>query len=140
VPPVRNARRTSYPIPSFERAKIPISERATFRIYEHAQCRVFERTSLQCAYVILCRQQMGSCGVLRARRSALVLATSTRCLRRAHSIGRGCRVHTCVMAIGADFKMYLLRQFCSNRVIFFTMHRRRRRKKMMEQNVEIRIL
>jgi len=40
-------------------------------------------------------------------------------LRRAHSIGRGCRVHTCVTAIGADFKMYLLRQFCSNRVEFF---------------------
>ena len=27
-------------------------------------------------------------------------------LQRAHSIGRGCRVHTCAMAIGADFKMY----------------------------------
>jgi len=92
-----------------------ISERATFRIYEHAQCRVVERTSLQRAYVITCRQQMGSSAVLRARRSALVLEASTRYLRRAHSIGRGCRVHTFVMAIGADFKMYLLRQFCSNR-------------------------
>ena len=38
----------------------------------------------------------------------------TRWLRRARSIGRGCRVHTCVMAIGADFRLYLLRQFCSN--------------------------
>jgi len=59
----------------------------------------------------------------------LVLAASTRCLRRAHSIGRGCRVHTCAMTIGADFKIYLLRQFCSNRVDFFTIHRRHRRKK-----------
>jgi len=63
--------------------------------------------------------QMGSSAVLQARRSALVLAASTRCLRRAHSIGRGCRVHTCVMAIAADFKMYLLHQFCSNRFKFF---------------------
>jgi len=29
----------------------------------------------------------------------------------------------------ANFKMYLLRQFCSNRVDFFTIHRRHRRKK-----------
>ena len=47
------------------------------------------------------------------------------CLQR----GRGCRVRTCVMAIGTVFKMYLLCQFCSNRVEFFTIHRRRRRKK-----------
>ena len=106
-----------------------ISERAPFRIYEHAKCRVFERTSLQRAYVIPCRQQMGSSAMLLARRSALMLAASTRCLHRAHSIGRRCRVHTCVMAIGADFRMYLLRQFCSNRVEFFTIHRRHRRKK-----------
>ena len=33
--------------------------------------------------------------------------------------GAGCRVHTCVMAIWADFKMYLLCQFCSNRARFF---------------------
>ena len=32
-------------------------------------------------------------------------------------------------AIGTDFKMYLFRQFCSNRVeFFFTIHRRHRRK------------
>jgi len=85
-----------------------ISERAAFRIYEHAQCRVFERTSLQRVYVIPCRQQMVSSAVLRARRRALMLAATT-----------GCRVNTCVMAIGADFKMCLLRQFCSNRVEFF---------------------
>ena len=29
----------------------------------------------------------------------------------------------------ANFKMYLLRQFCSNRLDFFTIHRRHRRKK-----------
>ena len=58
------------------------------------------------------------------------------CLQR----GRGCRVRTCVMAVGADFKMYLLRQFCSNRVEFFTIHRRHRCKETMDQNFEIRIL
>jgi len=109
-------RRAQFRVPNVPRSQI--SERAPFRIYEHAQCRVFERTCLQRAYVIPCRQQMGSSAVLRARRSALVLAASTRCSRRASSIGRGCRVHTCVMALGADFKMYLLRQFCSNRVDF----------------------
>jgi len=49
--------------------------------YEHAQCGVFERTCLQRAYVIPCRQQMGSFAVLWARRSALVLAASTWCLQ-----------------------------------------------------------
>jgi len=94
MPPVLNARRTLCPFPN-----LPISrnsERDPFRIYEHAQCRLFERTSLQRAYV------MGSSAVLRARRSTLVLAASKRCLRRAHSIGRGCCVHTCIMAIGTD--------------------------------------
>jgi len=44
--------------------------------------------------------------------------------------------------IGKNFKMYLLRQFCSNRVEFCTinLHRRHRRKKMMDQNFEIPIL
>jgi len=116
-PQLRSERRAQFRVPNVPRCRI--SERAPFRIYDHAQCRVFGRTSLQRAYVIPCRQQMGSSAVLRARRSALVLAASMRCLRRAHSIGRGCRVHTCVIAIGADFKMYLLRQFCSNRVKFF---------------------
>jgi len=40
----------------------------------------------------------------------------------------------------ANFKMYLLRQFCLNWVEFFTIHRRHRRKKMMDQNFEIQIL
>jgi len=80
--------------------------------------------------IIPCRQQMGSSAVLWACRSTLVLAASTRCLRWAHSIGRGCRVHTCVMVIGADFIIYLLHQFCLNRVNFFTIHRRHRCKKL----------
>ena len=46
----------------------------------------------------------------------------------------------CGIAIGTNFKIYLLRQFCSNRVEFFTIHRRHRRKKMMDQNFDIRIL
>jgi len=127
-------RRALFQVPNVPRSRI--SERAPFWIYEHAQCRVFERTSLQRAYVIPCRQQMGSSAVLRARSSELVLAASMRCLRRAHSIGRGCRVHTCIMAIRADFKMYLLRQFCSNRVDFFTIHRTHRRKKRWTRNLK----
>jgi len=102
-------RRAQFRVPNVPRSRI--SKRAPFQIYEHAQRRVFERTCLQCAYVIPCQQQMGSFAVLRTRRSTLVLAAKH---RRAHSIGRGCRVHTCVMVIGADFIMYLLRQFCSN--------------------------
>ena len=76
----------------------------------------FWSTCLQRAYVIPCRQQMWSSAVLRARRSALALAAKH---QRAHSIGRGCSVHTCITATAADFKMYLLRQFCSNGVDFF---------------------
>jgi len=102
-------------VPNVSRSRI--SERAPLRIYEHTQCRVFEHNSLQRAYVIPCRQQMGSSAVLR-----FVLAASTRCLRLAHSIGRGCCVHACVMAIGADFKIYLHRQFLfeSSRIFYNT--------------------
>jgi len=110
-------RRAQFRVPNMPRSRI--SERAPFRTYEHTQCRVFERTSLQRAYVIPCRQQMGSSAVIWACHSALVLTACTRCLRRAHSIGWGCRIHTCVMAIGADFKMYLLHQFRWNQVEFF---------------------
>jgi len=67
-------RRAQFRVPNVPRSRI--SERVPFRIYEHAQCRLFERTSLQRTYVIPCRQQMGSSAVLRARRSALVLAVS----------------------------------------------------------------
>jgi len=131
-------RRAQFRVPNVPRSRI--SERASFRIYEHTQCGVFERTCLQCAYVIPCQQQMGSSAVLWARRSTLVLAASTRCLRWAHSIGRGCRVHTCIMVIGADFKMYLIRQFCSSRVEFFYNTQETQTQKMMDQNFEIHIL
>ena len=107
-----------------------ISERAPFWIYEHAQCRVFERTSSQHAYVIPRQQQMG-------HPLCYGHAAAARwCLQH----GWGCRVRTCVMAIGTDFKMCLLRKFCSNGVDFFTIHRRRSSRKMMDQNFEIRIL
>jgi len=130
-------RRAQFRVPNVPRSRI--SERAPFRIYEHAQCRCFERTSLQRAYVIPCRQQIWSSAVLRARRSALVLPAKHRWV---YSIGRGCRVHTCVMALGADLKMHLLRLFCSSRVEFFTIHRRQetQTQKMMDQKFEIRIL
>jgi len=126
-------RRAQCRVPNVPRSRI--SEHAPFQIYEHAQCQVFERTCLQRAHVIPCWQQMGLTAVLWACRSVLVLPAKH---RRAHSSGRGFHVHTCVMAIGADFKMYLLRQFCWNRVeFFFTILRRHRRKKMMDQNFEI---
>ena len=48
--------------------------------------------------------------------------------------------HTCVMAIGADFKIYLLRQFCSNRVKFFYNTQETQTQKMMDQNFEIQIV
>jgi len=69
-----------------------------------------------------------------ARRRA---AGSIRISRRASCC---CSSATAGIATGANFKIYLLRQFCSNRVLFFTTHRRHRRKKMMDQNFEIRIL
>jgi len=43
------------------------------------------------------------------------------------------------IAIGANFKIYLLRQLCSNRVqIFFTIHRRHRRKKWRTRSLKIK--
>jgi len=117
APPVLNAPSSECPpkvVPNSDfRTWLPrsriISERAPFWIYEHAQCRIFERTSLQRAYVVPCRQQMGSTAVQRARRSALVLAARTGVSRPYLHYGDR----------EADFKMYLLCQFCSNRVEFF---------------------
>jgi len=57
-----------------------------------------------------------------ARRRA---AGSIRISRRASCC---CSSATAGIAIGANFKIYLLRKFCSNRVDFFTIHRRHRRK------------
>jgi len=115
---VRNARRTSCPMPSSERAQI-----LTFRTRSipNLWTRPMSSFWMYLFAACLCHtlQQMGSSAVQRIRHSALVIAASTRCWRWAQSIGRGCHVHTCVMAIGADFKMYLLRQFWSNQVEFF---------------------
>ena len=44
------------------------------------------------------------------------------------------------IAIGENFKIYLLRQFCSNRVEFFYSTQETQPQKMMDQNFEIRIL
>jgi len=57
----------------------------------------------------------------------------------AHSIGReGCHDHTCVMAIGADFKMYLLPSVLlkSSRNFFYNTQETQTQK-MMDQNSEI---
>jgi len=70
VPPVRNARRTSCPIRSSERAQIPNLWTRSIPNLRTRPMWSFERTCLQRAYVIPCRQQMGSSAVLRARRSA----------------------------------------------------------------------
>jgi len=76
IPPVRNARRTSCPIPSSECAQIPNFRTRSILNLWTSQCRFFERTSLQRTYmyVIPCQQQTGSSAVLQARHSALVLA------------------------------------------------------------------
>jgi len=121
-------RRAQIRVPNVPRSRI--AERAPFRIHEHAEYRVFERTSLQRAYVIPCRKW--GCSLCYGHIAA--------CWCLQHSIGRGCRVHTCVMAIGAHFKMHLLPQFCSNRVDFFYKTQETQTQKMMDQNFEIRIL
>jgi len=64
-------------------------------------------------------------------------ASIAACCRGAGSIRISRRASCCCssaiagIAIGANFKMYLLRQFCSNRVKFFTIHRRHRCKKWL---------
>ena len=130
-----SARRTSCPIASSERAQIPnFRTRSIPNLWTRPMSSFW--TYLFAARLFhTCRQEMGSSAVLR-----LVLAASMHCLRRAHSIGQGCRVHTCVMGIGTDFKMYLLHQFCSNGVDFFCNTQETQTQKMMDQNFEIRIL
>jgi len=120
MPPVWNARRMSCPIPSSECAQIPnFRTRSIPNLWTRPMSSFW--TYLFAAR--LCHTSPATNGVVCCAtgtpQHVLVLAASTRCLRRAHSIGRGCRVHTCVMVIGADFKMYLLCQFCSNQVKFF---------------------
>jgi len=132
-------RHAQFRVPNVPRSRI--SERAAFRIYEHTQCRVFERTSLQRAYVISCRQQMGSSAVLRdtpqrvgACSDHAVLAASaqhwtgvSRPYLRYGDRGR-------LQNVSPPSVLFELSR------IFFTIHRRHRRKKMMDQNFEIRIL
>ena len=113
-------RRAQFWVPNVPRSWI--SERAPFRIYEHSQCRVFERTPLQCAYVIPCRQQMGSSAVLRAR----VLEVWTG-VASVLALWRQGQTSTCISSVS----------FVRNESNFFTIHRRHRRKKMMDQNFEI---
>jgi len=69
-----------------------------------------------------------------ARRRA---AGSIRISRRASCC---CSSAIAGIAIAANFKIYLLRQFCSNRVQFFYNTQETRTQKMMDQNFEIRIL
>jgi len=69
-----------------------------------------------------------------ARRRA---AGSIRISRRASCC---CSSAIAGIAIGANFKIYLLRQFCSNRVEFFYNTQETQTQKMMDQNFEIRIL
>ena len=69
-----------------------------------------------------------------ARRRA---ASSIRISRRASCC---CSSAIAGIVIGANFKIYLFRQFVRIESNFFTIHRRHRRKKMMDQNFEIRIL
>jgi len=119
MPPVRNARQTSCTIPSSKHAQIP-----NFRTRSIANLWTRPMSSFwMYLFAVGLRHTlplMGSSAVVRTRRSTLLVAASTRCcLRRAHSIRLGCHVHTCVTAIGADFKMYLLHRFWSNRVEFF---------------------
>ena len=44
------------------------------------------------------------------------------------------------IAIGANFKIYLIRQFCSNRVEFFYNTQEKETQKIMDHNFEIHIL
>ena len=67
--------------------------------------------------------------------------------RRAAGSIRICRQASCCsssatagIAIGANFKIYDLRQFCSNRVQIFLQYTEDKTQKMMDQNFEIRIL
>jgi len=65
------------------------------------------------------------------------------CRRTAGSIRISCRASCCCssaiagIAIGANFKIYLLRQFCSNWVQFFYNIQETQMQKMMNQNSEI---
>jgi len=75
-------------------------------------------------------------------RSALVIAASTRCWRRAHSIGRGSRVHTPYLRYGDRGRLQNVSLpsvlFESSRI--FLQYTGGTDAKMMDQNFELRIL
>jgi len=121
-------RRAQFRVPNVPSSRI--SKRAPFRIYEHAQWRVFVCTSLQRAYVIPCQQQMGSSAVLRARRSALVLAARTGVWRPYLRYGDSGRLQN-VSPPSVLFE--------SSRVFFYNTQETEMQKNM-DQNFEIRIL
>jgi len=61
-------------------------------------------------------------------------------IRISHRASCCCSSGIAGIAIGANFKIYLLRQFCSNRIQFFYNTQETQMQKMMDQNFEIRIL
>ena len=105
APPGPNACRTSCPIPTSERAQIP--NFWTLSILNLWTCPMSSFWTYLFA-VRLFHTLPAANGVVRC-------ATGTP-QRMVLAPRMGCRVHTCIIAIGADFKMYLLHQFCSNRV------------------------
>ena len=130
IPPVRDARRTSCPIPSSERAQIPNFQTCSIpNLWTHPMLSFFN--------VSLCSAPMSYLAGSKLGRPLCYGHAAVRwCLQQACAacgghiaLDGGCHVHNCVMVLGADFKMCLLRQFCSNRVEFFTIHRRHRHQK-----------
>jgi len=81
-----------------------------------------------------------------ARCSECSRASIVALLRAAGSIAISRRASCCCsnviagIAIGANFKMYLFRQFCLNRVEIFYNTQETHMQKIMDQNFEIRIL
>ena len=111
APPGPNAPSSECPpnvMPDSERAQIPkFRTRSTPNLWTR-QMSTFWTYQFAARLWHTLPAANGVAAVLRARCSALVLAALS-----------GCRIRTCVIAIGADFKMYLLHQFRSNWVEFF---------------------
>ena len=132
MPPVRNARRTSCPIPSSERAQIPnFRTRSILNLWTRPVSS-FWTYLLQRAYVIPCQQQMGSSAVLRARRNALVLAAWTELSRPYLRYGDRVRLQNVSPSVLFESSQIFL-QYAGDTDAKIA-------KKMMDQNFEIRIL
>jgi len=71
-----------------------------------------ERPSLECPWASIAARHCATSSIRTSRRASCY-----------------CSNAIAGITIGANFKIYLLRQFCLNRVNFFTIHRRHRRKK-----------